>query len=200
MFRLHPSHLAVAIEGGKSPYLPFARGISGRNVQAKDFAQRIESGKTRHRDVEQHDVIVSVSQDVESLLPVSPAIRLVKGAYNEPAELAFPRKGDVDDAYRQLAEQLLGEAARQRAKPVFGTHDMALVEQIRKTAVAKKVDQSSYEFHMLYGIRAEEQRQLAGMGVEVRVLISYGSAWFAWYMRRLAERPANMWFVLKNVV
>src|SRR2546423_1237109 len=139
-------------------------------------------------------------KDVESLLAVSPAIRLVKGAYNEPAEVAFPRKADVDDAYRQLAEQLLGEAVRQRAKPVFGTHDMALVEQIRQTAVAKKVDQSSYEFHMLYGIRAEEQRRLAGMGVEVRVLISCGSAWFAWYMRRLAERPANMWFVLKNVV
>ena len=139
-------------------------------------------------------------KDLEGLMSISPAIRLVKGAYNEPADVAFPKKADVDEAYRQLADRLLAEAARQRAKPVFGTHDMGLVEQIRKIAVDRKVDPSSYEFHMLYGIRADEQRQLASMGAEVRVLISYGSAWFAWYMRRLAERPANMWFVLRNVV
>jgi proline dehydrogenase len=83
---------------------------------------------------------------------------------------------------------------------VFGTHDLPLVERIRTMAVAKRVDAASYEFHMLYGIRAEAQRKLAAMGAEVRVLISYGSAWFAWYMRRLAERPANVWFVLRNVV
>lgn len=139
-------------------------------------------------------------KDLESLLSIAPAIRLVKGAYNEPADIAFPKKADVDDAYRQLAERLLSEAGRQRAKPVFGTHDLPLVERIRKMAVDKRVDASSYEFHMLYGIRAEEQRKLAAMGAQVRVLISYGSAWFAWYMRRLAERPANVWFVLRNVV
>ena len=139
-------------------------------------------------------------KDLESLLPIAPAIRLVKGAYNEPADIALPRKADVDEAYRQLAERLLAEAARQRAKPVFGTHDLPMIERIRKMAVDKRIDPSSYEFHMLYGIRAEEQRRLASMGAEVRVLISYGSAWFAWYMRRLAERPANVWFVLRNVV
>lgn len=139
-------------------------------------------------------------KDLESLLAIAPAIRLVKGAYNEPADVAFPKKADVDAAYRQLAERLLAEAARQRAKPVFGTHDIPLIEQIRKMAVDKRVDPSSYEFHLLYGIRGEEQRKLASMGAEVRVLISYGSAWFAWYMRRLAERPANVWFVLRNVV
>ena len=139
-------------------------------------------------------------KDLESLLSISPAIRLVKGAYNEPAEVALPKKSDVDQAYLQLAERLLAEAGRQRAKPVFGTHDLGVIERIRKTAVDRRVDPSSYEFHMLYGIRAEEQRRLASMGAEVRVLISYGSAWFAWYMRRLAERPANVWFVLRNVV
>ena len=139
-------------------------------------------------------------KDLENLLAISPAIRLVKGAYNEPADIAFPKKSEVDDAYRQLAERLLTEAARQRAKPVFGTHDIPLIERIRRLAVDKKVDASAYEFHMLYGIRAQEQRKLASMGCAVRVLISYGSAWFAWYMRRLAERPANVWFVLRNVV
>jgi proline dehydrogenase len=138
--------------------------------------------------------------DLESLLRLSPAIRLVKGAYNEPADVAFPKKRDVDAAYFQLAQRLLGEAGRQRVKPVFGTHDLAMIERIRQHAVAQKVDPSSYEFHMLYGIRAAEQRALASHGAEIRVLISYGSAWFAWYMRRLAERPANVWFVLRNVV
>jgi len=140
------------------------------------------------------------AKDLDGLLAISPAIRLVKGAYNEPADVAMPKKSDVDANYRQLAQRLLAEAARQRAKPVFGTHDIPLIETIRKAAVDQRVDSSSYEFHMLYGIRAEEQRRLASMGTEVRVLISYGSAWFAWYMRRLAERPANVWFVLRNVV
>ncbi|HWC72938.1 MAG TPA: proline dehydrogenase family protein [Gemmatimonadales bacterium] len=140
------------------------------------------------------------AKDLESLLALSPAIRLVKGAYNEPAEIAFPKKADVDENYRQLAAKLLREAGRQRAKPVFGTHDLPLIETIRKAAVAERVNPAAYEFHMLYGIRAAEQRRLASMGAKVRILISYGSAWFAWYMRRLAERPANVWFVLRNVV
>ncbi len=140
------------------------------------------------------------AKDLEGLLTIAPAIRLVKGAYNEPADVAMPKKRDVDANYRQLAQRLLAEAARQRAKPVFGTHDLPLIETIRKAAVDQRVDPSSYEFHMLYGIRAEAQRRLASMGTKVRVLISYGSAWFAWYMRRLAERPANVWFVLRNVV
>lgn len=138
--------------------------------------------------------------DLESLLSLAPAIRLVKGAYNEPADVAFPKKRDVDAAYFQLAERLLQEAARQRVKPVFGTHDLVLIERVRQAATAQRVDPSAYEFQMLYGIRAADQRALASQGARVRVLISYGSAWFAWYMRRLAERPANVWFVLRNVV
>jgi len=139
-------------------------------------------------------------KDLDALLSLAPAIRLVKGAYNEPPDVAFPRKQDVDEAYRQLAKRLLTEAGRQRVKPVFGTHDLGMIEHIRRLAVDQRVDPSSYEFHMLYGIRAEEQRSLASMGGDVRVLISYGSAWFAWYMRRLAERPANVWFVVRNLV
>jgi proline dehydrogenase len=140
------------------------------------------------------------AKDLEGLMALAPAIRLVKGAYNEPPDVAFPKKRDVDENYRQLAQRLLGEAARQRAKPVFGTHDLELIEALRKAAVAQRLDPSAYEFHMLYGIRAEEQRKLVSMGAKVRILISYGNAWFAWYMRRLAERPANVWFVLRNVV
>ncbi len=138
--------------------------------------------------------------DLDVLLPLRPAIRLVKGAYNEPAGVAFPRKRDVDAAYLALAERLLDRAAQGHAFPVFGTHDWPLIERIRERAAVLGVAPKGYEFHLLYGIQAAEQRALAAAGSAVRVLISYGSAWFAWYMRRLAERPANVWFVMRNLV
>ncbi len=129
--------------------------------------------------------------DLEELMPIKPAIRLVKGAYAEPENVAFPVKRDVDLAYYQLAEMLLDGGAF----PVFGTHDIGLLERIITRGKGK-----SFEIHMLYGIRSGDQRALARQGHVVRCLISYGSAWFAWYMRRLAERPANVWFVLKSMV
>lgn len=138
--------------------------------------------------------------DLEALLPLEPAIRLVKGAYAEAPAVAFPKKSDVDAAYLALATRLLDCAARGKARPVFGTHDMRLVSLIRARAAELKVPPRGCEFHMLYGIREKDQLALAGAGEAVRVLISYGSAWFAWYLRRLAERPANVWFVVKNLV
>jgi proline dehydrogenase len=137
--------------------------------------------------------------DLDSLLPLAPAIRLVKGAYAEPADAAFPRKADVDAAYLALGERLLEHAAR-GARPVFGTHDVRLIARLRESAATLKLPPGTCEFHLLYGIRDAEQRRLAAEGETVRVLISYGTAWFAWYMRRLAERPANVWFVLKNLI
>ncbi|HEY6058984.1 MAG TPA: proline dehydrogenase family protein [Gemmatimonadales bacterium] len=137
-------------------------------------------------------------QDLAALLPLSPAIRLVKGAYNEPGTVALPRKADVDAQYSTLAVQLLDAAAAGGATTVFGTHDLPLIERIREQTAARKAD-GRYEVHMLYGIRSDAQRRLAGEGVKVRVLISYGSHWFAWYMRRLAERPANVWFVVRSL-
>jgi proline dehydrogenase len=139
-------------------------------------------------------------EDLERLLALAPAIRLVKGAYAEGPAIAFPRKRDTDASYLALAVRLLEQAARGRARPVFGTHDMRLIGQIREKAAALGVPPGGYEFHLLYGIRAADQRALATAGETLRVLISYGSAWFAWYMRRLAERPANVWFVLRNLI
>ena len=138
--------------------------------------------------------------DLASLLPLRPAIRLVKGAYNEPPEVAFPKLTETNAAYLQLAETLLAAAAKGEARPVFGTHDLPLIERIRARATELGAANGSYEVHMLYGIKAAEQRALATSGVPVRVLISYGANWFPWYMRRLAERPANVWFVVKNLV
>ena len=124
----------------------------------------------------------------------------MKGAYNEPAHVAFSSKREVDRGYATLADQLLREAARGRARPVFGTHDLGLIAEIRERAERRATPRTAYEVHMLYGIKAAAQRALAADGVSVRALISYGTAWFAWYMRRLAERPANVWFVVKNLV
>jgi proline dehydrogenase len=138
--------------------------------------------------------------DLDALLPLAPAIRLVKGAYREPPEVAFPRKRDTDVAYARLAQRLLEHAGSRGALPVFGTHDMRLLADLRQRARAVGVERRAYEFHMLYGIKAADQRALAAAGVVVRVLISYGANWFPWYMRRLAERPANVWFVVRNIL
>ena len=137
--------------------------------------------------------------DLDSLLPLDPAIRLVKGAYNEPPDIALPVKRDVDEQYFTLASRLLERIPR-GARPVFGTHDLKLVARIRARAEALRLEPKAAEFHMLYGIGARDQQALAKGGAAVRVLISYGTAWFAWYLRRLAERPANVWFVLRNIV
>ncbi len=129
-------------------------------------------------------------KDVESLLPLRPTVRLVKGAYNESPEVAFPKKADTDRAYLEIGEQLINGGA----EAIFGTHDTKIIEAIRRHHGT-----SGYEVHMLYGIKSAEQRALAKSGVTVKVLISYGEHWFPWYVRRLAERPANVWFVVKNM-
>jgi proline dehydrogenase len=137
--------------------------------------------------------------DLESLLAVGGSVRLVKGAYREPAAIAFPRKADTDAAYLALAKRMLGAAAPHRPQ-VFGTHDLVLLDGIRAHAASTGVPSGAWEAHMLYGIRSAEQRALAAGGVSVRVLVSYGTHWFPWYVRRLAERPANVWFVLRSLV
>ena len=138
-------------------------------------------------------------KDVDGLLEVSPRIRLVKGAYREPASVAFPAKRDVDLAYYDVAITLLEAAKRGQGLPVFGTHDIPLVRRIMAKAKDIGVKPGGYEIHMLYGIKSGEQAQLTREGETVKTLISYGSAWFKWYMRRLAERPANVWFVVKSM-
>jgi proline dehydrogenase len=136
--------------------------------------------------------------DLSSLLSIRPWIRLVKGAYAEPPGIAFPSRKDVDAQYASLAERLLDAAAADDAFPVFGTHDMELLRTIISRAARARVSPGGYEIHMLYGIRSQEQRALVGEGRVVRCLISYGNQWFPWYMRRLAERPANVWFVVRS--
>ena len=139
-------------------------------------------------------------EDLEDITSRGIGVRLVKGAYNEPGAVAFPKKSDVDANYYALAQTMLGAAARTAgSRAVFGTHDLPLIESIRAHAHGTNVKASEYEFHMLYGIQKPAQLRLTQQGALVRVLIAYGDYWFPWYMRRLAERPANVWFVAKSL-
>jgi proline dehydrogenase len=138
--------------------------------------------------------------DLERLLPLRPTIRLVKGAYDEPKTIAFERKSDTDRAYFELASQLLDAARAAACIPIFGTHDLLLISRIAAHAEKLSVAKDKYQIHMLYGIRDPAQRQLARDGHTVKTLISYGSAWYRWYMRRLAERPANVLFLVRSLL
>ncbi len=139
------------------------------------------------------------TEDLDSLAPLLPTIRLVKGAYKEPASIAFPKKRDVDRRYLELAQRLLAATPRPPQPHGFGTHDVGLIERICDQARSSGVPTSAFELQMLFGIRAADQARLAQAGYTMRVLISYGSYWFPWYMRRLAERPANVWFVVRSM-
>ena len=139
-------------------------------------------------------------KDVESLVPLGAAIRIVKGAYLEPSEVAFPKKSDVDANYYKLCTRLLAPDARKPGAILHvATHDVALVDRLAAHITQQQVPASAYEFAMLYGIQRGQQARLVREGKRLRILISYGEYWFPWYMRRLAERPANVWFVVRTL-
>jgi proline dehydrogenase len=139
-------------------------------------------------------------KDVESLIALGAAIRIVKGAYLEPPDVAFPKKADVDENFFRLCTRLLStDARRPGALLHIATHDVALIDRLSAHITTDAVPQSAYEFAMLYGIQRGQQARLAADGKRLRVLISYGEYWFPWYMRRLAERPANVWFVVRTM-
>jgi proline dehydrogenase len=138
-------------------------------------------------------------KDLDSLIAIGAAVRLVKGAYNEPAEIAYPRKQDVDASYMELAKRLLSpEARRGGVRAAIATHDRALIASLIEWAAAQGVPKNRLEFQMLYGIQRAEQLRLAQEGYRSAVLISYGTFWYPWFMRRLAEHPANVLFLARN--
>jgi proline dehydrogenase len=139
--------------------------------------------------------------DIQALIPTNPAVRLVKGAYAEPPAVAYQKRADVDANYVALAVAMLeGSRAGHQVGIGLGTHDVRLIEQIAEHATALGLEKTAFEVEMLYGIRAGEQRRLAREGYRVRDLIAYGEAWYPWYMRRLAERPANVLFALRQLL
>ena len=127
-------------------------------------------------------------------------MRLVKGAYDEPATLAYRKKHEVDSAYQSLALILAESAKDTRTRCALGTHDSSLVERIATFADAAGVPRDRLQVHMLYGIRADELRRLSAAGFPAFTLIAYGEHWYPWYMRRLAERPANVVFALRQML
>jgi proline dehydrogenase len=132
--------------------------------------------------------------DVEQLLANSIRIRLCKGAYKEPPEVAFPKKSDVDANYIRLSKMLL-------ESPVYhglATHDEAMIAAAQAFASENGIDKSRFEFQMLFGVRRDLQRRLVSQGYNVRVYVPFGSEWYPYFMRRLAERPANVIFLARN--
>src|SRR6266849_5953962 len=138
--------------------------------------------------------------DLAKLLPLRPSIRLVKGAYNEPPEIAFPGRRDVDESYFELGKQMLkAKKENHYVRAAFGTHDVALMRRLADFASAEGFGKKDFEVQMLYGIQRAEQERLASEGCTSIVLVAYGSYWYPWFVRRLAERPANLLFMVRNV-
>lgn len=138
--------------------------------------------------------------DVERLRPLDPAIRLVKGAYDEPESIAYRDKRRVDANFLGLAVGFLKDGRGRPIRLGLGTHDIGLVEQIAEQVAPAGIGRDGFEVAMLYGIRSDEQLRLAAAGYRVQTLIAYGDAWYPWYMRRLAERPANVTFAIRSLL
>ncbi len=138
--------------------------------------------------------------DLERLRPLDPAIRLVKGAYDEKESIAYRDRREVDASYLGLAVRFLLEGRGRPIRLGLGTHDVTLIEAIAEQAKAAGIERDAFEVQMLYGIRTDQQFRLAKAGYRVQALIAYGEHWYPWYMRRLAERPANVWFALRQML
>ena len=134
-------------------------------------------------------------EDVRSLLKIPARIRLCKGAYDEPAEVAYPEKKDVDENYVRVMQLLLASGTYHG----IATHDPKMIDATINFAQREGIGKDAFEFQMLYGIRRDLQEQLARDGYGMRVYVPYGKHWYPYFMRRLAERPANIWFVMKNM-
>ena len=133
-------------------------------------------------------------KDIERLIASQTRVRLVKGAYKEPAEIAYPRKADVDRSYEQLMRQLLAHGKY----PAIATHDQHMIQSAKTFAADNHIDKTRFEFQMLYGIRRDLQRQLVSEGYNLRIYVPYGTQWYPYLTRRMAERPANLLFVMSN--
>ena len=135
------------------------------------------------------------ADDVEAIIAEGGRVRLCKGAYKEPAGVAYGDKADVDEAYERLMLRLL----RAGRYPAIATHDVRLIRRAIEVATAEGIARDAFEFQMLYGVRRDLQEQLVGAGWTVRTYVPFGAQWYPYFMRRLAERPANVSFILRNL-
>jgi proline dehydrogenase len=160
------------------------------------FSQRIFPNYGKHCGVVIQAMLRRSEQDVSDLVAMGARVRLCKGAYLEPAEVAFPDKADVDRNYLRLMQRLM----RDGNYPGLATHDEAIIRQARDFARDQGIANERFEFQMLYGVRRDLQDRLRQAGYNMRVYIPFGTQWYPYLMRRLAERPANIAFLLGNVV
>jgi proline dehydrogenase len=162
---------------------------------------RDEDGFGQHVGVVIQAYLYRSEQDITRLISEGGWVRLCKGAYAEPPEIAYPQKEDTDASFIRLAQAMLHIEARARGVyPCFATHDEQMIQAILQFARAHQIPAETFEFQMLYGIRRELQEQIVAQGNQVRVYIPYGTAWYPYFMRRLAERPANLWFFIGNLL
>lgn len=211
---IKPTHLGLDL--GKETVIENLRKLAGHAAKSNNFvwvdmesSSYVDATLELFRQVgSEHkntglciqSYLYRTEKDLESLLPIAAGLRLVKGAYSEPADIAFPKKSDVDKKFWEISKILLETiATRNGLRPGFGTHDGTLIKQILLEARDKKIDESKFEIQFMYGIGRHAQKDLVKSGYKVRVLISYGPSWFPWYMRRLAERPANVGFVIRSL-
>ncbi len=171
------------------------------DMESSDYTDRtLDLVKTLHARYGATGVVIQSylhrsRADIESLCAAQIRVRLCKGAYLEPPAIAFPAKADVDKSYFELTQYLLLHGTY----PAIATHDEALIGRICAFAGERGIPKESFEFQMLYGIRRDLQRKLVSEGYGMRVYVPFGKAWYPYYMRRLAERPANVFFMLRNL-
>jgi len=169
---------------------------SGRLPRTLHVFDRVWEGGLRNIGIVLQAYLYRTPEDLERYLSRGVRIRLCKGAYAEPAAVAYPRKADVDEAYRRLSERLLLGGV----DPALATHDERLIRHARTFAASSGIARDRFEFQFLYGIRRDLQETLAAEGYRVRVYVPFGTHWYPYFMRRLAERPANVLFLARNVL
>jgi proline dehydrogenase len=139
--------------------------------------------------------LYQTDRDVEEMIARQARVRIVKGAYKEPPTVAYPHKADVDDAFRRHIEQLMLHAKF----PAIATHDEAMIAAAKDIAKHHGLEPSRYEFQMIFGVRRDLQEQIARQGYGMRIYVPFGTSWYPYFMRRLAERPANIFFLLRQI-
>jgi proline dehydrogenase len=161
-----------------------------------DFFKRLHAEFGKHVGIVLQAYLYRTKDDVEDMIKLGARVRLCKGAYLEPPDVAFPEKADVDKSYVACMERLLADGFY----PGLATHDEAIIEHAKAYAKKFEIGPERFEFQMLYGIRGDLQKQLVKDGYNMRTYVPFGTQWYPYFMRRLAERPANVWFILHNAV
>lgn len=168
---------------------------SGYTQRTLDLFYDLHRTYGDHVGIVLQSYLYRTDRDVRFAIEQGARVRLVKGAYAEPATVAYPSKEDVDAAYRRQMEILLDAGHY----PAIATHDETIIEVVKSYAARMKISPSGFEFQMLYGVRRDLQEQLVREGYTVRVYVPFGTSWYPYFMRRMAERPANLLFVLRNL-